>query len=197
MNNKKQVIIKKENSLLDDYFKVDEAYLQFQKFDGTMSKEIRRLNFKRQDVSCALLYDRKSDSVLLINQFRYPSFTKGEDYLLEIPAGIIEINEDPVETVIREILEETGYEIQYPILIYRFFTSPGISSERCSLFYSEIIRNEKNHQGGGLSSENEDIQIIWLPKDQIIPSLKNGKILDAKTFIALQWFLLDQGFDNK
>ena len=190
MNNKKKVVIKKENSLLDDYFKVDEAFLTFQKNDGTLSKEIRRLNFKREDSSCALLFNKETDSLLLVNQFRYPSFTKGEGFLSEVPAGIVEKKENPEETIIREIIEETGYKIENPTLLYCFFPSPGISSERCFLYYAEVINKDKKQLGGGLVSENEDIQTIWIPKNQVREVLKKGDIKDAKTIIALQWFLL-------
>jgi ADP-ribose pyrophosphatase len=190
MNNKKKVVIKKEKSLLDDYFKVDEAFLVFQKNDGSMSKEIRRLNFKREDSSCALLYNKEKNSLLLVNQFRYPSFTKGEGYLSELPAGIIENNDNPEETIVRELVEETGYEIKIPTLLYCFFPSPGISSERCFLYYAEVIDKDKKQAGGGLASENEDIETMWISRNQVREVLNKGDIKDAKTIIALQWFLL-------
>jgi nudix-type nucleoside diphosphatase (YffH/AdpP family) len=190
MNNNKQVIIKKENSLLNDYFKVDEVYLQFQKFDGSMSKEIRRLNFKREDVSCVLLFDKLKKTILLIKQFRYPVFTKENGYVLEVPAGILEQGENPHDAMIRETIEETGYAVTNPNLIFTFFTSPGISSERCHLFYAEVEQNDKSFLGGGLSSENEDIQSIWIQYNEILPMLISGIVRDAKTLIALQWFLL-------
>jgi nudix-type nucleoside diphosphatase (YffH/AdpP family) len=190
MDKQKKVFQIKTNLLLNDYFKVEEAFLRVEKFDGTFSKEFRRLNFIREDACCALLYNKIKNAVLLVKQFRYPSFTKGEGFILEVPAGIIEKDEEPETTIIREVLEETGFQITNPSLIYRFFPSPGISSERCFLFFTEILDSDKRNNGGGLASENEDIQTKWIPRNQILSYLSNGEIKDAKTIIALQWFLI-------
>ena len=192
-----QINIKKVNMVLDDFITVEEAYLTYPKFDGSMSPEVRRLNVNRGDSCCAVLYDKDSDCLLLINQFRYPSSTKGQAFLLELPAGMIEHNDSPRNTMIREVLEETGYEVKDPELIRSFFTTPGISSERCFLFYFPINRKIQKQKEGGLVSENEDIQIMWLPTKQIVSFLQNDSIQDAKTIIGLQWFLMDDRFVRK
>ena len=71
----KRVIIKKEKKrILDDFFKVEEVHLSFEKFDGSMSPVVRRLNFERGDSVAALLYQKESDAVFLVNQFKYPAY---------------------------------------------------------------------------------------------------------------------------
>ena len=50
---KRKVEIISRKRVLDDFFKVDEAYLRFERFDGTMSEVVRRLNFERGDWSGA------------------------------------------------------------------------------------------------------------------------------------------------
>ena len=53
-----KVIIKKTKRILDGFFKVDRSILQFEKFDGKLSKEVVRLNFERGDSVAALLVNR-------------------------------------------------------------------------------------------------------------------------------------------
>jgi len=190
MIQKRLVEIKKSTPLLDDFIKVDEALVTYQRLNGAMSDEIRRLNIRREDACCVLLYDKTLDSLLLVNQFRFPSHTRGEDFLNEIPAGLKDPKETHQESIIRETLEETGYEIIDPVFLFWFFPSAGISSEKCYLFYSEVNESMKKHLGGGLESENEEIETLWLPRRDLSNWIQNGKVHDAKTIIALQWFLL-------
>lgn len=191
---KKRVILHSEKKLLDDYFQVDEAWLSYEKFDGSMSRLIRRLNFLRPDAAACLLYRSSDSSILLVNQFRYPAFTKHKGWLYEIPAGIVEPREKPQETVCREVFEETGYAIANPEFLFYFFTSPGISSERCYLFSMPIEEDLKKEEGGGCSQENEDIKTEWVSIEKIESMIQNQEIVDAKTILSIQWFLLNRSF---
>ena len=60
--------------ILDDFFQVEAVQLQFERFDGQMSPEVRRLNFRRGDSVAALLYHRDSGQLILVNQFKYPTY---------------------------------------------------------------------------------------------------------------------------
>ena len=51
--------------ILDDFFKVQEVHLRYERFDGTMSRSIRRLNFERGDSVAALIYNRATQRILL------------------------------------------------------------------------------------------------------------------------------------
>ena len=68
--------------------------------------------------------------IILVKQFRKAV----EKPLLEIPAGKIEINEEPKETALRELFEETGYYSNNMEYIIEFYTSPGFSNEKIYLF---------------------------------------------------------------
>src|SRR5215813_8266299 len=95
--------------LLDDFFKVDEVRLRFERYDGSMSEEIRRLNFERGDSVAALLLDGKKGVVYLVEQFMYPTLAKAGGWLETVAAGMIDEGETPEEAVRREIREETGF----------------------------------------------------------------------------------------
>ena len=197
MDSKPSVLINRKNRLIDDYFKVDEAYIQHRKFDGKLSNEIRRLNLNREDVCSAILYDKEKEMLLLVKQFRFPVSTKEDGFLLEIPAGVIEKDEEPEVAMKREIFEETGYKVDYFVYLFYYFTSPGITSERCFLYFAEINDKLKLGLGGGCIDEDEEIQIQWIRQNDIISYIESGKIVDAKTIVALYWFLLNQRLDKK
>jgi len=86
-----RVIIKKIERVLDDYFKVDKATLQYELFNGEMSEELIRLNFIRGHSVALLLYNMDTNSVILTQQFRYPVYAIdakkgvriGADYVLK------------------------------------------------------------------------------------------------------------------
>jgi ADP-ribose pyrophosphatase len=98
-------------------------------------------------------------------------------------------NEDPESAIKREILEETGYRTNVLIYISTFYVSPGGCSERIFLYFAAVYNKDKILQGGGLTSEGEDISTLDLTLTELRESLDSGKIVDAKTIIATMWLL--------
>ncbi|MCP5111641.1 MAG: NUDIX domain-containing protein, partial [bacterium] len=155
-NDPSQVDVTSRRLLLDDFFKIEEARLRFERFDGELSPEVRRLNLDRGDAVAALLVKPKAGNVILVNQFRYPAYTNGAGWITELVAGICEIGESPEETIRREILEEAGYHVGRLEMISQFFPSPGGSSERIFLYHAEVDESLPRETGGGEPSEGED-----------------------------------------
>ena len=188
-----KVEIKKTKRVFDGFFKIDEATLQHEKFNGEMSNEMKRLCFDRGDAMAAVIYNRDNDSLIFTKQFRYPVYTKEPEssYFLEIVAGMIPKDKSPEDTLKSEVMEELGYKINNMRIIGVFYLSPGGSNERIYLYYVEVTNKDKTEKGGGLESENEDIKIVIIKKSHIYrllsPNIYN--INDAKTIIGLQWFL--------
>ncbi|SRX54140.1 GDP-mannose pyrophosphatase NudK [Aequorivita sp. CIP111184] len=87
-------------------------------------------------------------------------------------------------------MEELGYKIEKPKLITVFYTSPGGSTERIFLFFSEVSKTDKIKKGGGNDHENEDIQLVKIPVSDLLSKIM--EIKDAKTILAMQWFLLNR-----
>ncbi len=191
-----KVKIISEKKVYDGFFKINEAHLQHELFNGEMSPELTRLNFERGDSAAVVLHDPVSDTVIMTEQFRYPVFTKDKDkaWIMEIPAGSIEENEnaDPTITLRRELMEEIGYSVNSFRKIASFFVSPGGTSERIHLFYSSVTHKSKITSGGGLVSEGEDVRTVSIGVQSALYKISTGEIMDAKTIIGLQWLQINR-----
>ena len=184
----KKVTIEDKKYILEDVFKVDEAYLRYEKFDGKMSGTVRRISLERGDSVTILIFNTITNKIILISQFRYPSFKTGHGWLLETIAGIIDENETPEEAARREAQEETGLNITALVHISTFYPSPGGSSERIFLYYAEVSREPTSEvEIGGLACEDENIQAHELSLEDALKKIKSGEIMDAKTIIGIQW----------
>ena len=192
--------------LVEDYargaFRVIRAVLRYRRFDGQISDNVARINFERGDSVGVLLYDPKEDNVVLVRQFRYPVYAslepverEGDDarqaWLLEIAAGVMEEGLTIEQVARKELLEETGYEVDGGLRpITTVYLSPGGSSERIHLFLCEVGRHQRTAKGGGLAAEGENVQVVALPLAEAMDMVARGEICDAKTVIALQYLCL-------
>ncbi len=117
--------------------------------------------------------------VLLVRQYRHAVRSD----LWEIPAGKIEPGEDALACARRELREETGYVAESWIELPFFFTSPGFSNERITLFRASGLRRVEP------SSADEIADLLGLPIDQIERMILSSEITDAKTILAIAWLL--------
>ncbi|MHB2153154.1 NUDIX domain-containing protein [Calditrichota bacterium GD2] len=184
-------ILKKER-LLDDFFKVDSAELIHEKFDGTLSPVVRRLNLERGQAVAVLIHLTDRDSLVLIRQFRYAVYEAGEDgWIDEIVAGVLD-DESPEACARRECLEEAGYELERLEHMATIYVSPGITTERIHIFIGYTDSTKRINDGGGLESENEDIQVVEWTREEAFKKLMNKEIEDGKTLLAIQHFFLNE-----
>lgn len=114
--------------------------------------------------------------LILVKQFRKAV----EKSLLEIPAGKIEINEEPKETALRELAEETGYRADKMEYLFEFYTSPGFSNEKVYLFLATGLT-----EGEASPEDDECIQIKKYKIKDLIEMVNRGEINDSKTIIAI------------
>jgi ADP-ribose pyrophosphatase len=185
-------IIKETEVFRQAIFRVVAATLKFELFDGTMSDELVRLNLDRGDSVAALIHDVQNDILLMAEQFRYPTHEKGPGWLTEIVAGMVDAGETRSDSMKREIWEEVGYRASSLQHIGTFYMSPGGSSERIHLYYSAVDQADRGSKGGGKLSEGENVLVMKIPVDQALEELDQGRIMDAKTMIALQWLALNR-----
>lgn len=186
----KKVRIEKKRYVLDDFFKVEEAYLQFEQFNGKMSSTVRRFSLERGNSVAVLAYNLHTEKLILISQFRYPTYKNGHGWTVEAIAGVIDQGETPDEAARREVQEETGLIISSLEHITTFYPSPGGSSEQIYLYYSEVSgESTMNNHPGGMVNEGEDIISLEISLEDALEKIRSGEIMDAKTIIGIYWLV--------
>ena len=184
----RKVSIEQKRYILDDFFKIEEAYLRFEQFNGKMSPLVRRLNLQRGDSVAVLVFNQTTDKLILVSQFRYPTYQNNHGWTIEAIAGMVDPGETPNETAQRELEEETGLNIDTFEHITTFYPSPGGSSEQIFLFYSEVSgERAKYRETGGLIGHGEDVKAVEVTLQDALAKIKSGEIVDAKTIIAIYW----------
>jgi len=161
-------------------------------YEGGWSEEISRELFVRGNCVAVLLYDPAADKLVLIEQFRAGAILNPDRaWLVEIVAGAIEAGETAEEVAYRESIEEAGCTIEQIKVINEFYTTPGGSSERITLFCGKI---DSSQVGGihGLDHEHEDILVRAVSFDEAYQMLLNGEIESAIPIIAIQWLALNK-----
>lgn len=186
MSSPADVVIREKRRVFDGFFKLDEVTVSHRQFDGAMSPDKKLLIFERGDAVAALIFNRDTGQVVLVEQFKVPTLEKSNTggFITEVMAGMIRAGESPQEAVVRETLEETGYRIRDPELIATFFSSPGGSSERIFLYYAVVTEADKAGPGGGKRSEGEDIRLVTMTPDALFERLRSAALDDPKLIIA-------------
>ena len=118
--------------------------------------------------------------VILIKQFRKAA----EEVLYELPAGMLEEDEEPSNCAQRELEEETGYRAASLEKVSQFYTSPGFTSEELHLYLATDLTEYEQQM-----DEHEFVEVEEIPIEKIEKKLASGQFKDAKTIIGLQYLL--------
>jgi len=174
------------------FYSLDRLRLRHLQFSGEMGPTLSRELFIRHDAVCVLPYDPQRDEVVLIEQFRVGAMGKSvSPWLLELVAGLIDTDEQPEQVALREAVEEANLALTSLWPITQYFPSPGGSDERVYLY---LGRCNSLGAGGvhGLAEEGEDIRVHVLSLDAALDAVKDGRINNAASIIALQWLALNR-----
>lgn len=160
--------------------------------DGNWEVHNREV-YDRGDGAVVLLFNREKQTVILTAQFRLPTFLNGNrsGMMVEACAGALE-DQDPLECVIRETWEETGYRIATAEKVFELYMSPGSVTEKLHFYLAECTDAMRTGAGGGLDHEQEHIEVLELPLTRAREMLASGEIRDAKTVILIQHLLLKE-----
>jgi nudix-type nucleoside diphosphatase (YffH/AdpP family) len=133
-----------------------------------------------------LPYDPVRRTVMLVRLLRPAAlYAAGVRELIEAVAGIIDAGETPEITARREAMEEAGLKLGELEALAQVWASPGISTERMSLFLAPYGAADRVANGGGLEVEHEGITVLEMPAAQAWAMLKRGEIADMKTLALL------------
>lgn len=137
--------------------------------------------------------DPTKDEIVCVKQFRPPV----DAYTIELPAGLIDPNEDPGVAAEREFTEETGYIGKVVDVLPASYLSPGLTNESASFVRLEVdmtlerniqIRNNHHIENSLLESSEKDrgSEKILLPRIGLLEALHDMEERgDVKVFAAL------------
>ena len=114
--------------------------------------------------------------IAMIKQWR----TAAQEILWEIPAGGLEKDEAPEACAGRELIEEIGYKHGKLTLLFQAYLAPGYSSEMLWGYLAEDLELV-----GAQPEEDENIELVIAPLEELLPLIDSGEIRDSKTICAL------------
>jgi ADP-ribose pyrophosphatase len=127
-----------------------------------------------------LLFDAEgSPSVVLVRQYRAPY----DDFVLEVPAGMRDVIDEPTETTARrELIEEVGLDAGHLEPLVQFYPSAGMTDSVLHLFVATNLTPVAQDLHG---PEEEHLEVLHIPLVTALEMIDRGEIHDAKTIIGL------------
>jgi nudix-type nucleoside diphosphatase (YffH/AdpP family) len=184
-----RIRVKDVRVLSSNYATLKDTTFEWRRADGEWQTQTRE-TFDRGNAATLLPYNLKQRTVVLVKQFRYPAYVSGyDDLLIEAAAGLLD-NEAPELRIRAEAEEEIGYRLGAISKIFEAFMSPGAVTEKMHFFVSEYEPEMRIGSGGGIAEEGEEIEVLELPIEQALAMIDDGRIVDAKTIMLLQYAAL-------
>lgn len=118
----------------------------------------------------------ESGEVIMVKQFRYP-FSR---VLLEIPAGKLEPDEEPLDAVKRELEEESGVVAENVEFIGMTYTTVAFTDEKIYTYMATGLAFKESHP-----DEDEFLEVVRIPLDKLVEMVMSGEIKDSKTQVAI------------
>ena len=148
----------------------------------TLSAQYFHKGEEKTDAVVIAALHKESKKLVLIKQFRLPL----NDYIYELPAGLIDPNETPETTLGRELKEETGLELVSLVKAQdKLYLSAGMTDESVCLMYC-ICTGEVSID---YLEADEDIEPFLVSREDAEKLLQSGEKLDIKTYLLLKSFV--------
>lgn len=130
---------------------------------------------RHQGAVCVVAIDDNRD-IYLVQQYRYPF----SDVLTEIPAGKLDVGEQPIDCAARELKEETGIVANKYTYLGKLYTSPAFLDEVIHIYLATELSFEKQNP-----DEDEFVEVIKTNIDEFVKEILADKIPDGKTQAAV------------
>ena len=185
-----RVRVKNVETLSDRHYRLNEVEFDYRRGNGEWQTQKREV-FDRGHAAALLPYNLANRTVVLAQQFRLPAYLAGhDDLMIEAAAGMLD-DETPEKRIRAEAEEELGYRLHDVHKVFEAFMSPGSVTEKLHFFVAEYEATMRIGDGGGLAEEGEDIEVLELPIDTALAMISEGRIVDAKTIMLLQYAALN------
>ncbi|MFQ5579661.1 MAG: NUDIX hydrolase [Nitrospiria bacterium] len=122
----------------------------------------------------------QEERVSLVRQYR-PAISQ---VTLEIPAGLLEADEDRLETARRETIEEIGMVPNTLDFLFSIYHSVGFSTGKIAVFLGRDLAPSSETS----ADPEEFLEVVTLPFEEVFQMGRSGKIVDSKTLLALHWY---------
>ncbi|HEX7923908.1 MAG TPA: GDP-mannose pyrophosphatase [Bradyrhizobium sp.] len=170
-------------------YELKSATFDYRRSNGEWQTQVREV-YDRGNGAALLPYNLKTRTVVLVRQFRYPAFANGyDDLLIEVAAGMLD-DAAPEARIRAEAEEEIGYRLAHVRKVFEAFMTPGAVTEKLHFFVAEYDAAMRVGDGGGLADEGEDIEVLELAIDDALAMISDGRIVDGKTIMLLQYAAL-------
>lgn len=143
--------------------------------DGSQSKR----EIVEHPGAVAILPLDADNMIWMVSQYRKAV----EQVLLEIPAGTLEENEDPLHCAQRELAEETGLKAGEWKEIIQYYCAPGFCDEKTIIYLARNLEPESSLSPDG----DEFLEPVKIPLDEAYQRVLDGHIADGKSIIAIQY----------
>ena len=135
------------------------------------------LEILRHPGASAVVPLKDDGRVILIRQLRHAA----GGFIYEIPAGKLDLQEDPKDCAARELEEEVGCRAGFLDLLTSIWTAPGFTDE-----VIHIYKGTNLEKGTQALDQDEVLEIVEWPLEEAMARIQDGTIRDAKTIIGLQ-----------
>ena len=185
-----RIRVKNVRLLSDNHYTLKSTTFEWRRNDGAWQTQHRE-SYDRGNGATLLPYNLKRRTVVLVRQFRYPAYVNGyDDLLIETAAGLLD-DASPEARIRAEAEEETGYRLHEVRKVFEAFTSPGAVTEKLHFFVAEYEPSMRVGDGGGIADEGEEIEVLEISIDEALAMIGDGRIVDAKTIMLLQYAALN------
>ena len=170
-------------------YELKSATFDYRRSNGEWQTQVREV-YDRGNGAALLPYNLNTRTVVLVRQFRYSAFANGyDDLLIEAAAGMLD-DAAPEARIRAEAEEEIGYRLVHVRKVFEAFMTPGAVTEKLHFFVAEYDAAMRVSDGGGLADEGEDIEVLELAIDDVLAMISDGRIVDGKTIMLLQYAAL-------
>ncbi len=187
-----EIKISEAKLLSDNWYKLYKYTFEYRKKDGSWQTQQREA-YDRGNGACILLYNRQQKTIILTRQFRLPTYINGNTtgMMIEACAGLLD-RDNAEDCIRRETEEETGYKVNDVRKLFEVYMSPGSVTETVTFFVGEYASDMKINEGGGVASEQENIEVLEFDFETAYQMMATGEIKDAKTIMLLQYAKIHQ-----